>query len=179
MPSVPVGGLDVNVTQVLQPVSATAECKATQNRSFQPLWQIIRIFLAELSPIRHLRTGGNFERNIFYANGGTPATAGERAAAPDCRVRGFSFAGNAPASLLGGQPEGGRYGREGMPRGIFLFGREDFGVGGFGGGGGGDYVEGCVDIFGYWGEADFGAAGLVSQFHGNALGAERGGGKNG
>jgi hypothetical protein len=62
---------------VLQPVSATADCKATQNRSFQPLWQIIRIFLAEVSPIRHLRTGGNFGRNTFYADGGTPATAEE------------------------------------------------------------------------------------------------------
>src|SRR5258708_6017199 len=86
--------------------------------------------------------------------------------------------GRRPLQKQAGPREGGRHGGEGMPRGSFLFGREDFGVGGFGGGGGGDYVEGGVDIFGYGGEADFGAAGLVSQFHGNVLGAERGGGEN-
>jgi hypothetical protein len=68
----------------------------------------------------------------------------------------------------------------GLGRGrAFLFGGEDFGVGGFGGGGSGDYVEGGVDVFGYGGEADFSAAGLVAQLHWNVLGTEWRGGEDG
>jgi hypothetical protein len=67
--------------------------------------------------------------------------------------------------------EGGRYEE--------LFGREDFGVGGFGCGRSGNYVESRVDVFGYGGEADFGAAGLVTEFQRDVLGAEGSGGENG
>ena len=191
MPSVPLGGLEMNVTQVLQPASAKTKSGATGNRRLQQLRQIVRVFLAEVSPIRHLRTGGNSGRNVFYAEVEAAATerplqasvhqhlwerrplrtlrlrSEQAAAATKARGRGK------PLPHKGGamQPEGGRYG--------ILFRGEDFGVGGFGGGGSGNHVERRVDFFGYRGEADFGAAGLVSQFHGNVLGAERGGGKNG
>ena len=50
-----------------------------------------------------------------------------------------------------------------------LLGGEDFGVGGLGGGSCGNYVEGGVYVSGYWREADFGAAGLVAEFHRNVL----------
>ena len=50
---------------------------------------------------------------------------------------------------------------------------------GFGGGGSCYYVEGRVDFFGYRGEADFGAAGLVAELHRDVLGAERGGDEDG
>ena len=53
------------------------------------------------------------------------------------------------------------------------------GVGEFGGGGCGDYVEGGVDFFGYRGEADFSAAGLVAELHGDMLGTQRGSGEDG
>ena len=52
-----------------------------------------------------------------------------------------------------------------------LLGREDLRVGGFGGGGIGNDVEGGFDLLGYRGEADFGAAGLVAEFHEDVLGA--------
>src|SRR5208337_1755568 len=60
-----------------------------------------------------------------------------------------------------------------------LFGRKNFRVGRFGCGGVGDDVEGGIDVLGYGGQADFGAAGLVAEFQGNVLGAERGAGENG
>jgi len=60
-----------------------------------------------------------------------------------------------------------------------LLGREDLRVGGFGGGGIGNDVEGGFDLLGYRGEADFGAAGLVAEFHEDVLGAERGCRENG
>lgn len=59
-----------------------------------------------------------------------------------------------------------------------LLGGEDFGVGGFGGGRVGYYVEGGFDFFGYGGEADFGAASLVTEFHRDVLRTEWGGGEN-
>src|SRR5258707_310692 len=105
MTTVPVGGLDVNVTQVLQPVSPKTKSNATGNRRIQLSRQIVRISLTGVNAIRHLRTGGNSRRSRFYAKGGNPATAHlrRRTAAPDCRVPGFRFLGDAPAA------DGGRY----------------------------------------------------------------------
>ena len=67
-----------------------------------------------------------------------------------------------PASGTG-PPEGWRAQR-------IYFGEKDR-VGGFGGGGVGYYVEGGFGIFGH-GEGRFSAAGLVTEFHGDVLGAE-------
>lgn len=96
-------------------------------------------------PIRHLRTGGNSGRNGFYAEVRATATR---------RQRKQRKAGHRKLAAL-----------------AFLFGREDLGIGGFGGGGGGHYIESSVDTFGHRREADFGAAGLVAEFHFDVLGA--------
>ena len=61
---------------------------------------------------------------------------------------------------------------------MFLFRGEDFGVDGFGGGGVGYHVEGGVDFFRYGGQTDFCATGLVTEFHGDVLGAELRRGEN-
>ena len=47
-------------------------------------------------------------------------------------------------------------------------------VSGFGGGGRGSDVEGCVESDGDRGKTKFAAAGLVAELEGNFLGAERG-----
>src|ERR1700757_2763721 len=50
MPSVPLGGLEMNVTQVLQPVSPTTKHRAPGIRGIQQLRKIGRVFLAEVTP---------------------------------------------------------------------------------------------------------------------------------
>ena len=50
MPRVPVGGLEVNVTQVLQAVSPATKIRAAGIRRIQKWWQIVRILLVEVTP---------------------------------------------------------------------------------------------------------------------------------
>jgi hypothetical protein len=54
------------------------------------------------------------------------------------------------------------------PETLELFGKDGW-VGWFGCGLGGDYVEGGVYVFGYRGQADFCAAGLVPELQGEML----------
>jgi len=50
MPRVPVGGLEVNVTQVLHPVSPATKRRAAGIRKIQQPLQIVRILLVEITP---------------------------------------------------------------------------------------------------------------------------------
>ena len=50
IPRVPVGGLEVNVTQVLHPVSPATKRRAAGIRKIQQPLQIVRILLVEITP---------------------------------------------------------------------------------------------------------------------------------
>jgi hypothetical protein len=50
MPRVPIGGLEVNVTQVLHPVSPATKRRTAGIRRIQQPWQIVRILLVEITP---------------------------------------------------------------------------------------------------------------------------------
>jgi hypothetical protein len=63
---VPAGGFEMTMKHVLsQPMSKIPNKGNASRRSFQTWPQRARLFLASVSAIRHLRTGGNSRRLIF------------------------------------------------------------------------------------------------------------------